>query len=67
MAIFTAVSTRRLLPLVFAAAVVALPAPAFASAHITVVNVDGPNEGFNDPTPAAPVGGNPGTTKASSG
>src|SRR5262249_34419335 len=25
-------------------------------------NQDGPNEGFNDPTPAAPVGGNPGTT-----
>jgi hypothetical protein len=32
------------------------------AATITVVNVDGPNEGFNDPTPAAPVGGNPGTT-----
>jgi hypothetical protein len=26
------------------------------------VNSDGVNEGFNDPTPAAPVGGNPGTT-----
>jgi hypothetical protein len=26
------------------------------------VNIDGPNEGFNDPTPATPVGGNPGTT-----
>jgi hypothetical protein len=25
-------------------------------------NVDGPNEGFNDPTPVAPVGGNTGTT-----
>jgi hypothetical protein len=38
----------------------------FASAHaaatITIVNLDGPGEGFNDPTPAAPVGGNPGTT-----
>src|SRR5690349_23105160 len=52
----------RILALVFAAAVVAVPTPAAASAHITVVNVDGPNEGFNDPTPAAPVGGNPGTT-----
>jgi hypothetical protein len=30
---------------------------------ITINNLDGPNEGFNDPTPAAPVGGNPGTTK----
>jgi hypothetical protein len=36
---------------------------ALAGATITVVNVDGPGEGFNDPTPAAPVGGNPGTTK----
>ena len=29
---------------------------------ITIVNQDGVNEGFNDPTPVAPVGGNPGTT-----
>jgi hypothetical protein len=35
---------------------------ASASATITILNVDGPNEGFNDATPAAPVGGNPGTT-----
>jgi PA domain-containing protein len=32
------------------------------AATITIVNVDGPGEGFNDPTPVAPVGGNPGTT-----
>ncbi|HET9788576.1 MAG TPA: PA domain-containing protein, partial [Pyrinomonadaceae bacterium] len=32
------------------------------SATIVIVNLDGPGEGFNDPTPAAPVGGNPGTT-----
>jgi hypothetical protein len=37
--------------------------PAFAAATIVVVNNDGPGEGFNDPTPAAPVGGNTGTTK----
>ena len=37
-------------------------APAFAGATITIQNADGPNEGFNDPTPAAAVGGNPGTT-----
>jgi hypothetical protein len=43
--------------------VLAAPAPAAAEAHITVINADGVNEGFNDPTPAAPVGGNPGTTK----
>lgn len=35
---------------------------ALADATIVVVNLDGPGEGFNDPTPAAPVGGNPGTT-----
>jgi len=52
-----------ILPLALAAAVLAMPAPAAASAKITVVNADGTNEGFNDPTPAAPVGGNPGTTK----
>jgi len=32
------------------------------AATITVINLDGAGEGFNDPTPAAPVGGNPGTT-----
>src|SRR4026207_2553872 len=37
-------------------------APPLARATITVLNADGPNEGFNDPTPASPVGGNPGTT-----
>src|SRR5690349_24122190 len=37
-------------------------APAFAGANIFIYNNDGPGEGFNDPTPAAPVGGNPGTT-----
>lgn len=33
-----------------------------AHATITIVNMDGAGEGFNDPTAAAPVGGNPGTT-----
>ncbi|HEV2845252.1 MAG TPA: peptidase, partial [Thermoanaerobaculia bacterium] len=37
-------------------------APAFGAAQFVIVNADGANEGFNDPTPAAPVGGNPGTT-----
>ena len=37
-----------------------LAAPSHAG--ITIVNMDGAGEGFNDPTPAAPVGGNPGTT-----
>jgi hypothetical protein len=35
---------------------------AFAAATITVVNTDGPGEGFNDPTPAKPVGRNNGKT-----
>jgi hypothetical protein len=33
------------------------------AATITIVNQDGPNEGFNDPTPASPEGGNPATTR----
>ncbi len=37
-------------------------APAFAAANVFIINNDGPGEGFNDPTPAAPVGGNAGTT-----
>ncbi len=41
----------------------ALGGSAHAAATITVVNGDGPGEGFNDPTPATPVGGNPGTTR----
>jgi List-Bact-rpt repeat protein len=32
------------------------------AATFTVINNDGPGEGFNDPTPVAPVGGNVGTT-----
>jgi uncharacterized repeat protein (TIGR01451 family) len=38
------------------------PREAFAEATFTIVNLDGANEGFNDPTPVAPVGGNAGTT-----
>ena len=33
-----------------------------AATTITIVNLDMMNEGLNDPTPAAPIGGNPGTT-----
>jgi hypothetical protein len=53
----------RLLPLALIASVLAMPAPAWAGARITIINADGANEGFNDPTPVPPVGGNPGTTK----
>jgi hypothetical protein len=44
------------------AALLCSVSPVFAGANIVIVNVDGANEGFNDPTPTAPVGGNPGTT-----
>jgi len=33
-----------------------------AQAVISIDNIDGANEGFNDPSPVAPVGGNPGIT-----
>lgn len=32
------------------------------AATIVIINGDGAGEGFNDPTPVSPVGGNPGTT-----
>lgn len=38
-----------------------LVSPAYAT-QIVIANMDGAGEGFNDPTAAAPVGGNPGTT-----
>ena len=34
----------------------------FAEATIILNNVDDPNEGYNDLTPATPIGGNTGTT-----
>lgn len=45
-----------------ATALLALPALLEGAANVVIVNGDGAGEGFNDPTPAAPVGGNPGTT-----
>ena len=33
-----------------------------AAATFVINNLDGPDEGFNDPTPVLPVGGNNGTT-----
>ncbi len=46
------------------AAALALSGAAFAgqAATITIVNQNAPGIGFNDPAPATPVGGNPGTT-----
>jgi hypothetical protein len=45
-----------------AAALLAAAQTASAAATITIVNGDGVGVGFNDPTPATPVGGNTGTT-----
>ena len=53
---------RRAIPPVTLAALLLLVAPVAGAATFTLVNLDGPGEGFNDPTPAAPVGGNQGTT-----
>ncbi len=53
--------TGRLAAATLTVALLAAPASA-QSARIIVVNGDPPGVGFNDPTPAAPVGGNPGTT-----
>jgi len=46
---------------VLAIGLLLLPVGANA-ATIVIINMDGAGEGFNDPTPATPVGGNPGTT-----
>ena len=51
---------RAWLALLFAAM---LAAPLASATTITIVNLDGPNEGFNDPTPVSPEGGNTGTTR----
>lgn len=47
---------------VLGAALFAVAAVAGAASTVTVVNQDGPGEGFNDTTPVSPVGGNSGTT-----
>jgi hypothetical protein len=52
----------RALGLLVLAALLLSGVPAFASAHIVIVNTNAAGVGFNDPTPATPVGGNPGTT-----
>jgi hypothetical protein len=44
------------------AAAKAIRQETLAATKITILNADQPGLGFNDPTPATPVGGNPGTT-----
>ena len=53
---------RRIVPLLALVAGLALVAQPALAADIVINNVDFPGEGFNDPTPAAPVGGNSGVT-----
>ncbi|MGZ8357901.1 MAG: PA domain-containing protein, partial [Telluria sp.] len=45
-----------------AALLLAATCAAQAQASIAIVNLNAPGEGFNDPTPVQPVGGNNGTT-----
>lgn len=46
-----------------AALLLVLPGTALANANIVIVNLDaGTGQGLDDPTPVAPVGGNPGST-----
>ncbi len=54
------ISRYSFLAIVLAGLLVA--APSLQAATFTLINNDGPGEGFNDPTPVASIGGNPGTT-----
>ena len=54
--------TKSRLALAAAVFAVTLALGTTQAADIVPVNFDGPNEGYNDTTPATPVGGNPGTT-----
>src|SRR5262245_37256797 len=56
--------TNKLSLLMFALVFIALFASKATAgpAQIIIVNINAPGVGFNDPTPAAPVGGNAGTT-----
>ncbi|HEY7495639.1 MAG TPA: hypothetical protein VIH59_31615 [Candidatus Tectomicrobia bacterium] len=57
-------SQRRTCLLVLAlCGMAAVASPGAYAATITVVNNDSAGEGFNDSTPVAPVGGNPGATR----
>jgi PA domain/Domain of unknown function (DUF4214) len=52
----------KLIALAFAFSVAVAAAQGARAATIVIQNNDSAGEGFNDPTPAAPVGGNTGTT-----
>jgi hypothetical protein len=53
---------RSFAPALLALLLVASPTQRASAAHFILINLDGAGEGFNDPTPAAPIGGNDGTT-----
>src|SRR5512138_477925 len=55
-------SAKHLLALGALCALGAVSTAADAAATIVIVNNNAAGVGFNDPTPVAPVGGNPGTT-----
>jgi len=56
------VSPRRTLVSLTFCALATVPFDAHATATIVIQNANDPGVGFNDPTAAQPVGGNPGTT-----
>jgi hypothetical protein len=56
------VLARLSLALLTSLVVLSFSSSAFGAATIVIQNNDAPNVGFNDATPVAPVGGNPGTT-----
>jgi len=58
----TAQSKRARRVAILAVAFTVAAAPLASAATITIVNQDGAGEGFNDPSPRVPVGGNSGTT-----
>src|SRR3954470_11266377 len=53
---------RKLNVVILSLLLCAFVSQAFGKAKITIINNNAPGVGFNDPTPATPVGGNPGTT-----
>ncbi len=58
----TAFTKLTLIALAFAIVGLSAQTTLAGPAQIIIVNINAPGVGFNDPTPAAPVGGNPGTT-----
>src|SRR4051794_11019713 len=53
---------RKLFAFVVLAVLLLSPGAAWAVSTVTIINNDGPGEGFNDPTPFTPTGGNPALT-----